>query len=117
MIGSMAIEACVSQYPSACSFGEWARKLGASNCKNPVEPTRSTKALFSCARQGARDKQTSAVNFIGGQRETRNEKPETYQYTNDSSSQTSSNGGPPVEILAACATTSLPPSDSRHLLR
>src|SRR5437016_1088139 len=47
MMGSMAIAACDSQYPSACCFGSSERKLSALSWIKPVSPTRST-SVDSC---------------------------------------------------------------------
>ena len=45
MMGSMAIDACVSQYASACCRASSREKLSASNWMKPVSPTRSTSGL------------------------------------------------------------------------
>src|SRR6266542_478211 len=45
MIGSIAIDACASQYASACPRGSRARKLSAWSWMKPVSPTRSTIEL------------------------------------------------------------------------
>src|SRR5579859_3551545 len=49
MMGSIAIDAWVSQYASACSRGVSLLKLSASSCMKPVEPTRSTSVLLFSA--------------------------------------------------------------------
>ena len=45
MMGWMAIDACVSQYASACCRASSREKLSASNWMKPVSPTRSTSGL------------------------------------------------------------------------
>src|SRR6267378_1262780 len=49
MMGSMAIDAWLTQYASACSRGVSRLKLSASSCRKPVEPTRSTSVLMPVA--------------------------------------------------------------------
>src|SRR6266851_1402616 len=53
MMGSMAIDAWLSQYASACSRGVSLLKLSASSCRKPVEPTRSTSVLLAAAPAAA----------------------------------------------------------------
>src|SRR4051812_39614811 len=47
MIGSIAIDACVSQYASSFCLGSSALKLCALSCRKPVLPTRSTRTLLA----------------------------------------------------------------------
>src|ERR1035441_11027878 len=57
----MAIEACVSQYASVCSFNLSVWKLSASSCTNPVVPTRSTSVECSAATAAPVKSKKSAV--------------------------------------------------------
>src|ERR1051326_1197292 len=66
-----------------------------------------SRALQPCCGRGKAER--LPAEFVSGD--------ENYQYTKVSSVQISMMGGPPVEILTACAMTSLPPSDSAALLR
>src|SRR5882762_3992391 len=75
MIGSMAIDAWVSQYASAWCRASSCRKLSASSWRNPVSPTRSTIGLSTAggcwARSGpavtspSSNRSHSALTFIG----------------------------------------------------
>ena len=49
--------------------------------------------------------------------ESQNKNPQCYQYTNASSSQISTKGEPPLEMVWACAMTSFPASDSMLVWR
>src|SRR5258708_21565861 len=49
MMGSIAIDAWVSQYASVCSRGVSLLQLSAASCMKPVEPARSTSVLWRSA--------------------------------------------------------------------
>src|SRR5579863_3811196 len=73
MMGSMAMEACVSQYARDCCFGESVWKLLALTTMKPTSPTRAIRGLFAegfsfCANPvaaiAAKQSRVASLNFM-----------------------------------------------------